>query len=160
MKGKWLNALDRIFTCCFRITAIICPISLFFVFFGDVFLGMMGLQWRNWIKMLLRFLWMGGGFLLLAGIPIILLLKTKGSWKVRLPAAIIAIAIIIGVAKLAIHMPFYIYIANKPETVVVWNGQKCVRSDFIWFDATRDWYAYHGWFVMGNESLHHEEFSM
>lgn len=157
MKEKWMDYAGRHFTVYFVMTGIICLSSFLIRFAGDSILASKGLQWRNWVNMTLALLWMGGGLLFLAGIPVLLLKKTKGSWKVRVPAAVVAIALIIGIATISRYVAFFFLFGDKPESVVEWNGQKCVTSDLVWFDTTRSWYAYHGWFVMGRDILHFEE---
>ncbi len=156
MKEKWMNYAGKGFTVYFAATGITSLTSILIAVLGDTVLAAMGLQWRNWVSMTLAFLWLVGGWLFLAGIPVLLLQKTKGSWKIRLPAIIVAVTLIIGVVIMSPYVPFLLLFGDKPESVVVWNGQKCVTSDVVWFDTTRDWYAYHGWFVMGRESLHYE----
>lgn len=156
MKEKWMHYVGKDFTIYFLVTAITFFTSILIGVLGDKILKILGLQWRNWVNMTLGFLWMGSGLLFLVGIPILLLRKTKGSWKIRLLAIIVAIVLIIGIMIVSLYVPFLLLFGNKPESVVVWNGQKCVTSDVVWFDTTRNWYAYHGWFVMGRESLHYE----
>ncbi len=154
MKEKWMNYAGRNFTAYFIATAITCLAGFLIVFFGKKMLAIMGLQWRNWVVMLFLALSIGSGLLFLAGIPVMLIQKTKGSWRTRLLATIVAVVLIIGIVIMSFYGIFFILFADKPESVVVWNGQKCVTSDTVGFSSTyRDWYAYRGWFVMGTESL-------
>ncbi len=156
MKEKWMRCVGKGFTIYLAVTGLTSLVSWLILVPGDKILAAMGLQWRNWANMTLASLWLSGALLFLAGVAALLLQKIKGSWKIRLPAIIIAVALIIGVAQMALGMFIILVFGNKQESVVEWNGQKCILSEDHWLDTIRDWHAYHGWFVMGRESLHYE----
>lgn len=156
MKEKWMNYAGKAFTIYFLITGAIYTISIIFIYFGDLLLKLANLQWRNWVNMTLLISIIGSFLLLLTGIAVMLIVKTKGNWKVRLPAAVISGLLVIGIFFMSWYSLFIIAFANSPEEVTLWNGQRCVTSDTIWFHTSRDWYKYHGYFVMGRESLYSE----
>lgn len=131
-------------------------LSLLILCGGDPILSAMGLQWRNWVIMTLSALGGGGAWLFAAGLTVFLLRRVKGTWKVRVPAVAAAAVLVVAIGWMTLYVPFLLLFGNTPEEVVIWNGQKCVTSDVIWFDVRRDWYEYHGPFVMGKESLRSE----
>lgn len=155
MKEKWMRYAGEGFTIYLAVTGLTSLVSWLILVPGDKILAAMGLQWRNWVNMTVAVLWLSCGLLFLAGVSVMLLQKTKGSWKVRLPVTILTVAMLIGVLIQSIGIPVILF-GNKPESVVEWNGQKCVMSEMAWLDTIYEWYAYHGWFVMGRECLRYE----
>lgn len=155
MKEKWMRYAGKGFTIYLAVTGLASLVSWLILVPGDNILATMHLQWRNWVNMTFGVLWLSSRLLFLAGISVLLLQKTKGSWKVRLPVTIIAVALMIGVLIQSPGIPLILF-GNTPESVVEWNGQTCVMSEMVWLDKIYNWYAYHGWFVMGRESLHDE----
>ena len=156
MTGKMKHFLGKTYSIYFLVTATICIFSFSTLFLGDLILNIIGLQWRNWVVLTLESLGVGGVWFFAVGTIFFLFRKIKGSWKVRLPAIITAIVLIIAFVMLSLYAPFFLAFETKMEAVVEWNGQKCVTSDVVWHHIQRDWYEYHGMFVMGKESIHSE----
>ncbi len=151
------NFIGKTYTIYFLVTGFTCILGFLLLFLGNLILQAIGLQWRNWVHLTLASFGIGGAWFFSVGLIVFLLRKIKGSWKVRLPAAMIAIALIVVIVILSLYVPFFLAFEAKTEAVVEWNGQKCVTSDIVWHHIQRDWYEYHGIFVMGKESIHSEQ---
>lgn len=160
MREKLMKHAGKFYTSYFLITAIISLTSFLIMYGGQRFLLSRDLQWRNWVFRILVLVWELSVILFIIGIPILIICKIRGSWKIRLPVIIISVALIIGIFIISFYVLFLTLIYfNTSESIVIWNGQKCVREDFYWADTAHSWYSYHGRFVMGRERLHYEVIS-